>query len=198
MKIFSSNTRPVLIEMTSQNSDGSGYLYEGYEKAEGYNSSNSSGEDETPDFLTEDNTGPTEPAEELIKTYPPPEDADDYFSSLSSVYNSSTINSTPTQGRAPTFLKSSNSSMNLMSGTYGGTEFPSHYDHNEERENEEPTEAPSKSLMIFKRGDDLRQDYVVQTMFFIFNRIWALSPMRYKPFIQEYKYVFFFLFFFLE
>eukprot|EP01127_Copromyxa_protea_P012209 TRINITY_DN3157_c0_g1_i3.p1 TRINITY_DN3157_c0_g1~~TRINITY_DN3157_c0_g1_i3.p1 ORF type:complete len:654 (+),score=84.54 TRINITY_DN3157_c0_g1_i3:466-2427(+) len=45
------------------------------------------------------------------------------------------------------------------------------------------------SLLIFKRGDDLRQDFAVQTMFFIFNRLWALSPMQDMPFIHQYKIV---------
>jgi hypothetical protein len=44
-------------------------------------------------------------------------------------------------------------------------------------------------LMIFKRGDDLRQDFVVQTIFFVLNRLWQQSPMVDKPFIYQYKYV---------
>jgi len=40
---------------------------------------------------------------------------------------------------------------------------------------------------IFKRGDDLRQDFAVQTMFFVFNRLWKQSPLLYKPFIHQYK-----------
>lgn len=53
-----------------------------------------------------------------------------------------------------------------------------------------PNAPPEQSsLMIYKRGDDLRQDYAVQTMFFIFNRLWALSSMHDKPFIHQYKYV---------
>jgi hypothetical protein len=51
--------------------------------------------------------------------------------------------------------------------------------------------AEQSTLMIFKRGDDLRQDFAVQTMFFIFNRLWALSSIPDKPFIHQYKYVFF-------
>jgi len=42
-------------------------------------------------------------------------------------------------------------------------------------------------LCIFKRGDDLRKDYAVQTLFFIFNRLWAQSPLVHKPFIYQYK-----------
>jgi len=43
------------------------------------------------------------------------------------------------------------------------------------------------SRIIFKRGDNLRQDYAVQVMFYIFNRLWQLSPMKNKPFIHQYK-----------
>lgn len=45
------------------------------------------------------------------------------------------------------------------------------------------------SLMIFKRGDDLRQDFVVQTIFFVLNRLWQQSQITDKPFIYQYKYV---------
>jgi len=45
------------------------------------------------------------------------------------------------------------------------------------------------TLMIFKRGDDLRQDFAIQTMFFIFNRLWAQSSMPDKAFIHQYKIV---------
>eukprot|EP01126_Amoeba_proteus_P003295 TRINITY_DN11093_c0_g2_i6.p1 TRINITY_DN11093_c0_g2~~TRINITY_DN11093_c0_g2_i6.p1 ORF type:complete len:556 (-),score=157.67 TRINITY_DN11093_c0_g2_i6:119-1786(-) len=48
----------------------------------------------------------------------------------------------------------------------------------------------SKSYIIYKRGDDLRQDYVIQIMFFIFNRLWLLSPeLKEKPFIYQYKII---------
>lgn len=50
---------------------------------------------------------------------------------------------------------------------------------------------PGKSesaLCIFKKGDDLRQDYAVQSMFFVFNRLWNASPLLHKPFIYQYKY----------
>jgi len=51
------------------------------------------------------------------------------------------------------------------------------------------TETQQKSTMIFKQGDDLRQDYVVQIMFFLFNRLWQWSDLKNKPFIHQYKIV---------
>lgn len=45
------------------------------------------------------------------------------------------------------------------------------------------------SNIIFKNGDDLRQDYAIQTMFFIFNRLWAFSDMPSKTFIHQYRIV---------
>eukprot|EP01127_Copromyxa_protea_P012211 TRINITY_DN3157_c0_g2_i2.p1 TRINITY_DN3157_c0_g2~~TRINITY_DN3157_c0_g2_i2.p1 ORF type:complete len:1021 (+),score=177.01 TRINITY_DN3157_c0_g2_i2:24-3065(+) len=42
-------------------------------------------------------------------------------------------------------------------------------------------------LLIFKRGDDLRQDYMVQGMFFLFNRLWLQSNIPDKPFIYQYR-----------
>lgn len=170
VKIFSSNTRPMLIEMTAQNSDGSGYLYEGYEKAEGYNSGDSSDENETPDFLAEEGGEPSE--YDFIKTYPPP---DTEFGNLNNSERPNDYNS---------YLFSTPDSDNTQSsGPFNNNIETTETNNNVTNNNE----TASKSLMIFKRGDDLRQDYVVQTMFFIFNRIWALSPMRYKPFIHQYK-----------
>lgn len=58
-----------------------------------------------------------------------------------------------------------------------------------------------ESLQIFKRygapfevilcklvsGDDLRQDYAIQSMFFLFNRLWQQSAVKDKPSIHQYK-----------
>lgn len=46
----------------------------------------------------------------------------------------------------------------------------------------------SKQIM-FKRGDDLRQDYAVQAMFFLFNNLWSQSMLVNCPFILLYKIV---------
>uniref|UniRef100_A0A6B2LBZ0 PI3K/PI4K catalytic domain-containing protein n=1 Tax=Arcella intermedia TaxID=1963864 RepID=A0A6B2LBZ0_9EUKA len=53
-----------------------------------------------------------------------------------------------------------------------------HFNHDNEKDS---------AYCIYKRGDDLRQDYVVQTMFFLFNRLWKSSPLPDKPFIHQYK-----------
>eukprot|EP01125_Pyxidicula_operculata_P017232 TRINITY_DN6027_c1_g2_i4.p1 TRINITY_DN6027_c1_g2~~TRINITY_DN6027_c1_g2_i4.p1 ORF type:complete len:732 (-),score=189.39 TRINITY_DN6027_c1_g2_i4:501-2696(-) len=51
-----------------------------------------------------------------------------------------------------------------------------------------PSPRPSY-LCLFKRGDDLRQDYAVQTMFFVLNRLWVQSHLQHKPFIHQYKVI---------
>lgn len=178
----------MLIEMTSQNSDGSGYLFEGYEKAEGYNSGESSDETDLVDFLTEDGGVEADEFDFQNRTYPHKDESGN---------------------TEPNAMKSSHGKRSTSLGENDDTDYtpvrePSSYtdqrnypeakldnyiQNNNANTNTNPAEnSPSKSLMIFKRGDDLRQDYVVQTMFFLFNRIWALSPMRYKPFIHQYKY----------
>eukprot|EP01130_Rhizamoeba_saxonica_P000546 TRINITY_DN1051_c0_g1_i1.p1 TRINITY_DN1051_c0_g1~~TRINITY_DN1051_c0_g1_i1.p1 ORF type:complete len:339 (-),score=57.90 TRINITY_DN1051_c0_g1_i1:49-1065(-) len=45
-------------------------------------------------------------------------------------------------------------------------------------------------LMIFKKGDDLRQDFFIQTMFALFNLIWEVdSSLELNPFLYLYKVV---------
>eukprot|EP01125_Pyxidicula_operculata_P010198 TRINITY_DN3359_c1_g2_i1.p1 TRINITY_DN3359_c1_g2~~TRINITY_DN3359_c1_g2_i1.p1 ORF type:complete len:1830 (+),score=475.91 TRINITY_DN3359_c1_g2_i1:100-5589(+) len=41
--------------------------------------------------------------------------------------------------------------------------------------------------IIFKKGDDLRQDMYIQTMFCIFNELWNRSKINPKPLIYTYK-----------
>lgn len=50
-------------------------------------------------------------------------------------------------------------------------------------------ESPLTVHCIFKRGDDLRQDYAVQALFFLFNRLWEQSGLNCPPFIHLYKSV---------
>eukprot|EP01130_Rhizamoeba_saxonica_P000642 TRINITY_DN10591_c0_g1_i1.p1 TRINITY_DN10591_c0_g1~~TRINITY_DN10591_c0_g1_i1.p1 ORF type:complete len:826 (+),score=147.18 TRINITY_DN10591_c0_g1_i1:127-2604(+) len=51
-------------------------------------------------------------------------------------------------------------------------------------------DVPSYRI-IFKGGDDLRQDLVVQTIFYIFNKLWHFSHIKpeLKPFIYQYRVV---------
>jgi hypothetical protein len=51
-----------------------------------------------------------------------------------------------------------------------------------------PTE-PETSLFIFKKGDDLRVDMLVQTMFYIFNTIWSNAGLKHVPFTHQYKII---------
>lgn len=39
---------------------------------------------------------------------------------------------------------------------------------------------------IFKTGDDLRKDFLVEVMFFIFNKIWENSGLKKKPHVYQY------------
>ncbi len=45
------------------------------------------------------------------------------------------------------------------------------------------------NFFIFKKGDDLRQDLLVQVMFFVFNTLWKNSNMPSIPFIYQYKII---------
>jgi len=45
----------------------------------------------------------------------------------------------------------------------------------------------TKTNAIFKMGDDLRQDWYIQSIFHIFNNLWQLTDMPQKPFIYTYK-----------
>lgn len=56
---------------------------------------------------------------------------------------------------------------------------------------ESPTTAhpPQTGLFIFKKGDDLRVDMLVQTMFFMFNTIWKNSGLQHVPFTHQYKII---------
>jgi hypothetical protein len=47
---------------------------------------------------------------------------------------------------------------------------------------------PSKRV-IFKKGDDLRQDLLVQACFYLFNVLWAQSDIAEKPFIHQYRLI---------
>lgn len=47
---------------------------------------------------------------------------------------------------------------------------------------------PSKRV-IFKKGDDLRQDLLVQACFYLFNVLWSLSDIDDKPFIHQYRLI---------
>jgi hypothetical protein len=194
--------------MTSQNSDGSGYHYEGYENAEGYNSGNSSDEGDPEFLLTEEGTGDGSELD-FSRTYSGAgggggggEDFGGTFSSSGSVRGLRSNPSVATLSRAPAadlYFEdgtqegdpttpeegTSPSPSPSEEGGQGDTCIDSDFDSAALLVSE--SAAPSKSLMIFKRGDDLRQDYVVQTMFYIFNRLWSLSPMRHKPFIHQYK-----------
>lgn len=49
--------------------------------------------------------------------------------------------------------------------------------------------TPQTGLFIFKKGDDLRVDMLVQTMFYIFNTIWANSGLKHVPFTHQYKII---------
>jgi len=43
--------------------------------------------------------------------------------------------------------------------------------------------------MIFKCGDDLRQDVNVQVMFFVFNKLWQAANLENTPFIHQYRII---------
>lgn len=47
---------------------------------------------------------------------------------------------------------------------------------------------PSKRV-IFKKGDDLRQDLLVQACFYLFNCLWQQSDLDEKPFIHQYRLI---------
>jgi hypothetical protein len=47
---------------------------------------------------------------------------------------------------------------------------------------------PSKRV-IFKKGDDLRQDLLVQACFYLFNVLWQQSDLEDKPFIHQYRLI---------
>lgn len=47
---------------------------------------------------------------------------------------------------------------------------------------------PSRRV-IFKKGDDLRQDLLVQACFYLFNVLWQHSDLDEKPFIHQYRLI---------
>jgi len=47
---------------------------------------------------------------------------------------------------------------------------------------------PSRRV-IFKKGDDLRQDLLVQACFYLFNVLWLHSDVEDKPFIHQYRLI---------
>lgn len=47
---------------------------------------------------------------------------------------------------------------------------------------------PSRRV-IFKKGDDLRQDLLVQACFYLFNVLWQQSDLDEKPFIHQYRLI---------
>eukprot|EP01124_Arcella_intermedia_P029958 TRINITY_DN6452_c0_g1_i1.p1 TRINITY_DN6452_c0_g1~~TRINITY_DN6452_c0_g1_i1.p1 ORF type:complete len:702 (+),score=146.96 TRINITY_DN6452_c0_g1_i1:38-2143(+) len=48
-------------------------------------------------------------------------------------------------------------------------------------------EDGSHYYAICKRGDDLRHDSYIQTLFSVFNDLWSTAPIPLKPFIHTYK-----------
>jgi phosphatidylinositol kinase/protein kinase (PI-3 family) len=54
---------------------------------------------------------------------------------------------------------------------------------------EDSASKAKEGLFILKRGDDLRVDLMTQTMFYIFNRVWAQADLPHAPYCFLFKVI---------